>query len=134
MTNLDAVRAKIIELVPDIGRCPYCKGQGWTTEHGSNHNPETGECEACPIQVQCEHCQATGITEPKEITLTDVLRAMNVAQKVFMGDWLINTRGHFVKSLIDGRTISQAERWNLALSLDEQEPEAIEFLHRILCI
>ncbi len=39
--------------------CEVCKGDGFTAEHG-NHNPETGECLNCPIQEQCEVCEATG--------------------------------------------------------------------------
>ena len=40
--------------------CDYCKGDGWTAEHGQWHNPETGECEGCPVQEGCDICKGTG--------------------------------------------------------------------------
>lgn len=43
--------------------CPYCNGDGFTSEHNDmSRNYETGEhdCSQCPIQVQCEKCMATG--------------------------------------------------------------------------
>lgn len=47
--------------------CSDCGGQGWTAEHDlpSNHNPETGECISCPVQVQCNTCEGTGMVEDK---------------------------------------------------------------------
>ena len=42
--------------------CKTCNGVGFSTEHNApeTHNPETGECINCPIQVQCEDCCGTG--------------------------------------------------------------------------
>ncbi len=43
--------------------CSHCRGEGDFAEHG-DHNPETGECIDCPIQVQCQECHATGNVVP----------------------------------------------------------------------
>lgn len=40
--------------------CPTCKGVGWTAEH-SHHHGESGECLDCPVQVQCQDCEGTGV-------------------------------------------------------------------------
>jgi hypothetical protein len=40
-----------------ISDCERCGGQGWTAEHDIYCN---GDCYYCPVQVQCEHCLATG--------------------------------------------------------------------------
>jgi len=66
------------------------------------------------------------------ITLSDVLSAMGKVQKSFMGDWAVNTRGHFVKMLISGQNIVQAERWDLSENLDSQLPAVHEFLLEIM--
>lgn len=45
-------------------KCPACNGDGFTAEHNPNSiNFKTGEhdCSRCPIQVQCELCQGTGL-------------------------------------------------------------------------
>jgi RecJ-like exonuclease len=40
--------------------CPYCQGDGFTSEH-DRHPHLDGDCSGmCPIQVQCHYCQATG--------------------------------------------------------------------------
>jgi RecJ-like exonuclease len=43
-------------------KCTHCDGHGYTAEHDipEHHNPYTGECLTCPIQVQCDECHATG--------------------------------------------------------------------------
>lgn len=40
--------------------CDNCEGEGWTLEHGPWHNPDTGECEGCPVQQYCDKCKGTG--------------------------------------------------------------------------
>ena len=42
--------------------CPQCDGLGYTAEHDPMDPHENG-CSNCPIQVQCEHCEGTGIVE-----------------------------------------------------------------------
>jgi hypothetical protein len=39
--------------------CPKCNGDGYTSEHDPRCNG-TNCLHLCPIQVQCEFCQATG--------------------------------------------------------------------------
>ena len=44
-------------------KCDYCNGDGFTSEH-DNHPHMGGDCMGqCPIQVQCENCQGTGVIE-----------------------------------------------------------------------
>ena len=56
---------------PDIRNelqvCPDCKGDGWTSEHDPADPHIDGVCSNCPIQVQCETCEATGIVWKKDI-------------------------------------------------------------------
>lgn len=42
-------------------KCKKCNGDGYTAEHDlpENHGP-SGECNSCPVQVQCDDCHATG--------------------------------------------------------------------------
>ena len=46
--------------------CNHCNGDGWTSEHDPLDPHENG-CTNCPIQVQCEHCEATGLLWKKDI-------------------------------------------------------------------
>lgn len=40
--------------------CSDCGGQGWTTEHANDASCRMAECSNCPVQVQCQRCEATG--------------------------------------------------------------------------
>ena len=51
--------------------CASCAGQGWTAEHGNYHNPETGECEECPVQVQCDDCESSGIVPTEKVDIRE---------------------------------------------------------------
>jgi hypothetical protein len=113
MTTLEKVRAKIIEAVPEIGT---------------------------PRPVPCPSCEPGCLVLHQEysyrpITLADVLRAMKNAQ------WSVNAHGTFWRTIeypnggFDSKGFAnEGGKWNLALPLDEQEPEVIEFLHKILCV
>lgn len=49
--------------------CSACKGDGWTDEHDTSpkgHNGD-GECQTCPIHVQCIICEGAGIMEVAEV-------------------------------------------------------------------
>lgn len=72
------------------------------------------------------------VREHRPITLADVLRAINVSPKIFMGDWLINTRGHFVKHLLTGQHIAQVERWDFLADYYGQTQEVRSFIGRLL--
>ena len=53
-------------------KCNICNGQGWTAEHSpyQGDHDEDGSCNgSCPIQVQCEYCQGTGINIDPEIII-----------------------------------------------------------------
>ena len=47
--------------------CPICEGKGWSLEHDPNDPHTGGVCTCCPVQVQCEPCQATGLIWKKDI-------------------------------------------------------------------
>jgi len=100
MTPLEAVRAKVIEAVPNAASCNV---SGCNGHHLS-------------------------------ITLADVLRAIEkyrTVEQVFT----VYPNGIMAWEQQDdiGYPQEQAsQRWNLALSLDEQEPDVIEFLAKIL--
>ncbi len=53
-----AMKATYVEL-----KCDKCTGFGYTSEHDPSDPHIDGECSNCPIQVQCENCQATGIIQ-----------------------------------------------------------------------
>ena len=44
--------------------CPDCNGNGWYSDHDrTDMRPEhynDGDCQICPVQVQCENCRGTG--------------------------------------------------------------------------
>jgi len=47
-----------VETVP----CTNCGGDGWYEGHAPpfEHDPDTGECIICPVQIECESCEGTG--------------------------------------------------------------------------
>jgi hypothetical protein len=61
--------------------CPECHGDGFTSEHDPNDmRPEhiqDGDCRTCPVQVQCEWCEAEGkieqLANPQARELNDFL-------------------------------------------------------------
>lgn len=63
----------------DKGECPECRGDGLTAEHDPEDPHENG-CSSCPIQVQCEPCQGTGVYEMPDLrynqALTDIAKAL----------------------------------------------------------
>ena len=47
-------------------KCEKCNGDGWYEDHatGDYSHDEWGACNgSCPVQVQCEKCEATGFIE-----------------------------------------------------------------------
>jgi hypothetical protein len=44
--------------------CPNCQGHGWIEGH---HYMCDGDCVDCPVQIQCEACEATGIRWKKDL-------------------------------------------------------------------
>ena len=46
--------------------CHLCDGRGGVSGHDEapySHNPETGECRSCPVQIFCQTCEGTGQVE-----------------------------------------------------------------------
>lgn len=148
MTLIEAVRAKVIEAVPEIvSTVPGCKLRifqremvfvhlqtrengdhtlWYTAPNGTLHNGSYTTPEIEEIAI---------IGRP--ITLADVLRAISEKQKAdaSVPVWAIDPSGEFFdQSTSDGSPIYLGVVWNLTLPLDEQEPEVIEFLHKILCV
>lgn len=61
----DLLRAAILQgtTASELKMCEVCGGKGYTAEHspGLNDHDSEGNClGACPVQVQCEHCNGTG--------------------------------------------------------------------------
>jgi hypothetical protein len=127
----DLIKARIVELVPDITKCPACDGKGWTAEHGNHHNPETGECEDCPVQVQCEMCRATGVIN-RPITLADILRAVEKVQSPRM--LLVDPRGHFwyIENIMDPVIEAHPSSWNLTADYNGQTNEVKTFIGTLI--
>lgn len=113
MELIEQVRAKVIEAVPEIRQ-------------------------DCDQGETCTECNGAGLYE-RAITLADVLRAIN-NQHISVN----SVKGNFMFDRVvpgdDRRTWNYTDKdgqrcvWNLALPLDEQEPEVIEFLARVLGI
>lgn len=66
---LEDIDAAIAEERAKNKPCQHCHGEGFTAEHNmapDAHGPG-GEClGGCPVQVQCEHCEGTGIEPTTE--------------------------------------------------------------------
>ena len=105
MNKLKAVRAKVIEAVPEL------------IERAT--------------QSHCRECRCTdGFgSDFSEITLADVLRA--IQRKEYDG-YGIDAEGFFLRYEGNSEWAVTPNRWNLALPLDEQEPEVTEFLAKVL--
>ena len=61
-------------------KCPNCQGDGWYVDHSDRHygtgDSETCEQAGCPVQRECEYCEASGkvaddFTMPSGYTPTD---------------------------------------------------------------
>ncbi len=52
--------------------CKTCGGCGWYKDHDMNdtrtEHYEDGDCQSCPIQVECEECKENGfIIKPRQV-------------------------------------------------------------------
>lgn len=105
MSRLEAVRAKVIEAVPEI---------------------ET----RFRRRIEELYGHTVAVLPDYTITLADVLRAI---WKFYPSCLIVGMDGHFIHNDM-GDPISTEIYWNLALPLDEQEPEVIEFLANVLAV
>jgi len=66
--------------------CKHCNGQGSTAEHdiARSHDPETGECISCPVQVQCEHCEGKGTVVEKVFNHVFINTNMNTLETEYL--------------------------------------------------
>jgi DnaJ-class molecular chaperone len=52
---------------PHLSICKQCNGDGWYIDHSDRHygtgDDETCEQAGCPVQRQCEMCEATGYVQ-----------------------------------------------------------------------
>jgi hypothetical protein len=102
MTTLSRIRAKIIEAIPEI-------------------ETHIGVIEGQPTKVQ-----------GRPIRLDDVLRAMSESKTLYA----IDADGNFHEKTDRGWPLCEVGvrvvAWNLALSVDDQEPEVHEFIGKVL--
>lgn len=127
-TTLDKVRAKVIEAVPEIGKkrwwCRTCDARSFFGK------------ESLHI-FDCEKPDPVEETFPgRPITLADVLRAIEATPDKD-GTLLIDTSGQWFGlnsklALARGGYLHRELNWNLSLPLDEQEPEVVEFIAKVL--
>ena len=62
----------------DTPKCKRCGGDGFTSEHGCNPNYPESCAYTCPVQVQCEACEATGLEPPQDTSLDDIIEELVV--------------------------------------------------------
>lgn len=124
--RLTAIHSKVIEAIPDIVSdipTPFLNKKGnyqysYADKDGLNqHSIEFGMKKSAT-----DHAYSSGFFSVRTITLADVLRAIGEADR----ELHVSQFGEFLNA-------PDPTYWNLALSLDNQEPEVIEFLHKILC-
>lgn len=135
--HLQEVRAKIIEAVPEIVELKFgCEidSQGKANKllyvGHSNHQHAVHAIlkdKSTAMLMVDEVFTSTIIGRP--VTLADVLMAIDYVRPVKQC-WYVRYDGIF----FDSRDEKWSVNWNLALPFDEQKPEVIEFLHKILCV
>ena len=57
--------------------CPECEGYGWYSDHDPFDPHIDGVCTNCPIQVQCEKCEATGLVYKADLEEEKQQRQLN---------------------------------------------------------
>ena len=64
-SHISKIREETLQAVREMAKCNNCKGDGFTAEHDPNdmrpEHFESGDCQSCPVQVQCDVCHATGL-------------------------------------------------------------------------
>jgi hypothetical protein len=126
MTNKEKVRARIIELIPEIVELKFgCKV--------IYDEDDTYIClfkehyyslkERCSAIVSKEYLNVIG----RDITLSDVLRALNKSDKAHCVE--VNTGGLFKDK---GYYHKERAVWNLKASYDNQSDELYDWLAEIL--
>lgn len=76
----------------------------------------------CPVETAGNHCPT------HSLGLADVLRAVEKGE----GKLFVREDGSFYVDMVALEVEYAGVAWNLALSLDEQEPEVIAFLAKVL--
>lgn len=104
MTNLEKLRAAIIEAVPDI----KTDARKVCTYKGENDH-------------ECSDTFCLKIVDTRAITLADILRAVEITKGYTPADL-----GGFTRDLLNNG-------WLLPKNLDDQSPECIAFLTSVLC-
>jgi len=51
---------EVSNALDNLEKCNHCNGDGFTSEHDPQDPHESGCSGGCPIQVQCDNCQAKG--------------------------------------------------------------------------
>lgn len=65
-------------------KCKICNGDGFTSEHDEDSRDHEGQhcCSGCPIQVQCENCQATGQVGDMKATMLNFFQEIGEFEKL----------------------------------------------------
>ena len=67
-------------------KCIVCGGDGFTSEHDPNDPHINGQCSFCPIQVQCEACEGTGLVIKEAIN--DRQPSPSGGDAIEFGEWI----------------------------------------------
>ena len=67
-------------------KCIVCGGDGFTSEHDPNDPHINGQCSFCPIQVQCEACEGTGLVIKEAIP--DRQPSPSGGDAIEFGEWI----------------------------------------------
>lgn len=112
MSSLEAVRAKIVEVVPDIRERQRWYGDGHYCMHHPDDPGHGNSCYEVPKEVS--------------ITLADVLRA--IPKRALE----LDPSANFLYIRYFGENAIPTVAWDLVLPLDEQKPEVVEFIGKAL--
>jgi len=113
------------ELKDKAIKCPFCNGDGFTSEHDDmSFDRTTGEhdCHGCPIQVQCHHCEAEG----KLVKPSDAEEEIKKAKKqsVTNGKFICKQRNE-ISSLKRDLEASEKERQRLEKEKEEMKEKIL---------
>lgn len=72
LNDLEKLNNRVNE-AENIEKCKTCNGDGYYSDHNPDDPHVMGECEMCPIEVECSNCKTKGfVKKGSQETTTDL--------------------------------------------------------------
>jgi|SRR5690625_1882655 len=72
LSKAEQIVNRDIDIRHRLTTCDKCGGYGWISGHDPTDPHIDGECTNCPVQLNCDKCESTGIVWKKDLPKPNV--------------------------------------------------------------